>query len=276
MRYQPFKYLCAIAALSSTFVLFAADERCESQEVKQEWGNLSATFIYDGEPPEPRQLKIDKDQGFYKDPIFDPSLVVDQKSKGIANVAIWLVIPTGKEQPPIHASYAELAKQDVVLDTVKGQIEPHICLVWTPQTLLIKNSEPIGHNHSIVAIRNMQPNAVSALIPAGGPVRKKFRNEESSPSPIACVVHPWENGLLMIRGNPYMAVSNTVGKLQIKNLPVGAHNFRLWHELTGLVKEAKRGGKVEKIEKGWLTVEIKPGENDLGEFVIKPTKEPAR
>jgi len=85
---------------------------------KLKWGNLSATFIYDGEPPEPRELKIDKDREFYKDPIFDASLLVDEKSKGIANVVTWLYVPNGEKPPPIHASYSERAKQDVVLDTV--------------------------------------------------------------------------------------------------------------------------------------------------------------
>jgi hypothetical protein len=69
-----------------------------------------------------------------------------------------------------------------------------------------------------------------------------------------------------------MAVSTSQGKLQIKNLPVGKHTFVLWHELPGWVKEFKRDGKVEKTNNGKLTINIKPGDNDLGEIFIKPER----
>jgi len=110
----------------------------------------------------------------------------------------------------------------------------------------------------------------SELIPAGGTVKRKFTKEDRSPSAVACNIHPWESGWLLIRDNPYMAVSSNHGKLQIKNLPVGTHTFVLWHELAGFIKEAKRKGVAQEFKSGRVTVEIKPGDNDLGEFVIKP------
>lgn len=253
--------------ISTLFLItlhFAVVDRANGQEAKQEWGNLSATFLYDGEPPEPRKLKIDKDIEFYRDPILDQSLVVDAKSKGIANVTIWLQVANDEMALPIHSSYADVAHEDVVLDTIKGQIEPHVCLVWTPQTLLIKNSEPIGHNHKLDSFMNP---SFGDLIPTGGTVTRKFTKEERGPSAVSCNIHPWESGYLLIRNNPYMAVSNAAGKLQIKNLPVGKHRFFVWHERAGLVRDAQMGDERE-ILKGRLEMEIKPGENDLGKVLI--------
>lgn len=238
-----------------------------SGKAEQEWGNLSATFLYDGEPPEPRKLKIDKDTGFVKGPMFDPSLVVDPKTKGVANVVTWLYLARGEEAPPIHASYAELAKQDVVLETRNAQIEPHVVTLWLPQTLVVKNSDPIGHNRKGDFFANP---AWSDLSPGDATFKKRMYKEERRPMPLACNIHPWESGYLLIRNNPYMAVSDTQGKLLIKNIPAGKRTFILWHELLGFVKEPKRGGEVHKLEYGRLTVDIKPGDNDLGQFVIKP------
>lgn len=84
--------------------------------------------------------------------------------------------------------------------------------------------------------------------------------------------YSWMSGYLLVLDHPYMAVSDKQGKLQIKNLPVGTHTFVLFHELTGFIREAKRKGEVQEFKFGRLTVDIKPGDNDLGEFVIKPEK----
>lgn len=258
--YEPPKPLTSPIAL--------AVEKSES-EAKQAWGNLSATFLYDGAPPEPRKFKIDKDTGFVKEPLFDPSLVVDAKTKGVANVVTWLYLAPREEAPPIHASYAELAKQEVVMETRNAQIEPHIVTLWLPQTLIVKNSDPIGHNTKGDFFANP---GWSDLWPADAIITKKMTKEERRPMQLACNIHSWESGYLLIRNNPYMAVSDKQGKLSIKNIPVGKRTFVLWHELPGIIKEAKQGGEVKVIDKGRLMVDIKPGDNDLGEFLIKPER----
>jgi hypothetical protein len=232
---------------------------------KLHWGHFSATFRYDGEPPEPRKLEVDKDREAIKLPLFDRSLQVDPKTKGLANVVVWLYRKPSEKLPPIHASYAELAKQEVVLENRNSQLEPHVAILWTEQTLLLRNRDPIGHNH--VGAFFVNP-AWSDLSPAGGGVKKRMSKAESRPMPLACNIHPWESGWLLIRDNPYMAVSDSQGKLQIKNLPAGEHTFVLWHEVPGFLKELNRDGKVLKLKNGRLTMNIKPGESDLGELLL--------
>ena len=260
MRYY---FIISVVLLLSSLpakVIAADDEK---------WGDLTATFIYDGEPPEPRRLTIDKDREFYKDPIYDPSLIVDRESKGISNVVVWLTVAPDVAAPAIHASYEKIAKQEVTVDWVKGQAEPHIALVWLPQTLLVKNSEPIGHNTTLSAPDNA---LISASIPTSEPWKQKLTKQQDRPYSISCSIHPWESGWLLIRDNPYMAVSDSKGKLQIKNLPVGTHTFVLWHERLGFLKDVKRDGKAEVFNRGRQTIEIKPGENQLGKFTFKPDK----
>lgn len=251
---------------------------CKAQPVDQpaaaddklQWGHFSATFRYDGEPPEPRELKVDKDRGAIKLPLFDRSLQVDPKTKGLANVVVWLYRAPGQPASPIHATYAEHAKQEVVLETRNSQFEPHVTTLWTQQTLLVKNADMIGHNPHGDLLAN---NSLGELLPVEVSVKRNFVKQESRPMSLACTIHPWESGWLLIRDNPYMAVSDSQGKLQIKNLPAGEHTFVFWHEVPGFLKEITRDGKVVKLG-GRLTLTIKSGENDLGIILCKPERKP--
>jgi hypothetical protein len=75
---------------------------------------------------------------------------------------------------------------------------------------------------------------------------------------------------LLIRENPYMAVSDANGKLTVKNVPVGTWTFQFWQERAGYVSQGTQGGKPFEWAKGRIEVEIKPGENALGEIRLPP------
>lgn len=244
--------------VASTSISFAAE--------KLEWGNLSATFIYDGEPPERAVLPITKDRDFIKEPYLDESLLVDPKSKGIGNVVLWLVVPKDAKAPAIHESYDELEKRDAVMDVVKARIQPHVLTMWTKQKLVMKQSDPIGHALKADPFSNR----VSSLIPAGGIQTETLTKPEPRPFPVSCGIHPWMIGYVLVQDHPYSAVSNTDGRLIIKNLPVGKHTFAVWHEKAGFLDKLERGGSKEEWKSGRVTVDIKPGESDLGEIRIKP------
>jgi hypothetical protein len=242
----------------------------DDEAAKLKWGDFSATFLYDGEPPKPQELRVDKDVEAFKLPLLDRSLQVDAKTKGVANVVVWLHVAAG-QKPPIHASYAELAKQEVLLENRNGQIEPHVTILWTEQTLLMKNADRVGHNQ----IGNLFANsALGELAPVGSSIKRNLRKQETRPFPLSCNIHPWEQGWLLVRDNPHMAVSDAQGKLTIKNLPVGELQLVFWHEKVGFLTEWKRDGKLEKVPRGRLGIAIKPGENKFGELVIKPERKP--
>jgi hypothetical protein len=50
-------------------------------------------------------------------------------------------------------------------------------------------------------------------------------------------------GYLLVRDNPYMAVTAKDGSFEIKNLPEGELEFQVWHEVPGIleVRDWKRG-----------------------------------
>src|SRR5262245_22199734 len=70
------------------------------------WGDLSLRLVYDGEPPKPVALKIDRDKAFCKEgELYDESLVVSTKDKGIANILVWVTRAAGEPAIPIHPDY---------------------------------------------------------------------------------------------------------------------------------------------------------------------------
>jgi hypothetical protein len=106
------------------------------------------------------------------------------------------------------------------------------------------------------------------LIPAGGSIKKKFTKLEGTPTPASCSIHPWMSARILIREDPYGATSDKDGNLKIDNLPVGKWTFTIWHEGCGFVQSGKLGGKETKWAKGKIDVEVKKGDNDLGEITI--------
>ena len=72
--------------------------------------------------------------------------------------------------------------------------------------------------------------------------------------------------MVLVRHNPYAAVTDDDGNFTIKDLPAGKElEFQLWQEKSGYLKEAKnKDVKVDK--KGRFKMNVKPGENNLGDF----------
>lgn len=232
-----------------------------------EWGDLSGQIIFDGPLPTPEKTKITSDQKVCgKHDIFSEVLVVDPASKGVRNVIIVLnQRRSDKREVPIHESYEALKKQPVRMDNNGCRFDPHVAVIWTARKLVIGNSDPIGHN---VNMTTGDAEAFNETIPSGGTIEKTFAKSKRMPVSVSCSIHPWMKAWVMIRDNPYMAVTDKDGKFEIKNLPVGKWQFMFWQETAGYVAEVKRNGEPEKWRRGTIEIEIKPGKNDLGKIVV--------
>jgi hypothetical protein len=93
-----------------------------------------------------------------------------------------------------------------------------------------------------------------------------FKKPQNTPVPITCGSHPWMKGYIVARDNPYVAVTDDEGRFKIEKLPPGKLDFVVWHE------RAKGGFTVAtaaiQLKKGKASLQIKPGENDLGSIQI--------
>ncbi len=230
-----------------------------------EWGDLSATFVFDGDVPAPVPAMITSEKefcsGFH---VMNESLVVNSKNRGVANVVLFLYLARGAEKPPIHESYQATEKNEVLLDNKQCRFAPHVLLLRTTQTLVVGNSDSVSHNTNIALFKNPLFNQ---QILTGEQKKLQFNVEETLPGKVACNIHPWMNSWLVIKEHPYMAVSDENGKLDIKSLPLGTWTFQVWHEKAGYLREVKfEGGSTDA--RGRFSLAIKAGANDLGQIKL--------
>jgi hypothetical protein len=224
------------------------------------WGELTLRFVYDGEPP---KRPIPLVGGMAPD---DERLVVHAKNGGIKNIVVWLHRPLGQPPPPVHPMYEADAKATVEMTAAVGRFEPRVVLLRTTQTLKVVNADVIGYNARADFFHNAPFNW---LLRAGDNRTVTLPKPEVAPSPVSCAIHPWMEAYLLVRDDPYAAVSDENGELQLTNLPVGKWSFKVWHEV-GYVKEASIGGKAIAWPRGIAEFEIKPGNNDVGEIKLSP------
>jgi plastocyanin len=229
-----------------------------------EWGTIKGRFVFGGDAPTAAELKADKDvEVCGKHKLVNEELVVGA-DKGVANVVVY-VRDKGVKVNPAAAEAAKAVKP--VLDNANCRFEPHVVFVQTGQEFVIKNSDTVGHNSNVATVKNPPSNN---LIPAGQQATTTFSSDEAIPAQVTCNIHPWMKAWLLVRPNPYGAVSKADGSFEIKDVPAGEVELQFWHEKAGYIGEMKVGGKAEKAAKGRKKVTVAAGGTDLGEIVLEP------
>lgn len=228
-----------------------------------EWGSLKGKFVVDGTVGEPLALNANKDtETCGKHPLVDETVVVGEGNT-LANAVVFIY---SRKPIEAHPDYGDVASaKPVVLDNKGCRFEPHVVAVRAGQALQVNNSDPIGHNTNVAFIQNP---AFNQLIAGSGSVTLTPAKAEPLPAGVACNIHPWMKGYVVVQQHPYVAVSNDKGEFEIKNIPVGTHEFVFWHEGKGFVKnQALEGGKTDR--RGRAKLKIAAGETlDLGEIKI--------
>ena len=245
----------------TSFAIIAALLAASATASADEWGSIKGRFVYGGDAPAAADLKADKDvEVCGKHKLVAEELVVGA-DKGLANVVVFVRDKDVKVNPDLKAS------EPAVLDNKNCRFEPHVLVVQTSQPLVIKNSDSIGHNSNVATVKNSPSNN---LIPAGGETKVTLSSDEAVPAQVTCNIHPWMKGWLVVRPNPYVAVSKADGTFEIKGVPVGEVEIQVWHEKANFVGEMTIGGKAEKTSKGKKKVTVAAGGTDLGEISLAP------
>ena len=224
-----------------------------------EFGDLTGQIVFDGEAPKPAAVVVTKDgEVCGKHMLVNEELLVDPETKGIANVVLF--IRSKVDEKAIHPDALAVPPQ-VTVDNLNCRFEPHVLPVWfAKQKVLLKNSDPVGHNTNLAPLGDTQ---VNPLLAANASQEYKFKKKQNLPVPVSCNIHPWMKGYVVVRDNPYTVVTPIDGKFELKNIPVGKHEFGIWHEKCGWVD-------TKDWPKGKLTMEIKAGPNDLGVVKLDP------
>jgi plastocyanin len=227
-----------------------------------EWGTIKGKFVFKGDAPAAVELKADKDvEVCGKEKLFAEELVVGADN-GIRNVVVFVRDKDVKVNPEVEKA---TKANPVEIDNKGCRFEPHVVFVQTGQELVIKNSDTVGHNSNVTPLKNSPSNS---LIPAGGSSPVKFSVEEPLPAGVTCNIHPWMKAWVVVRGNPYAAVTKADGSFEIAGVPVGDIELQLWHEKAGnLAEVATAKGKADK--KGRLKVKVEAAGTDLGDIPVE-------
>ncbi len=187
------------------------------------WGTLKGKFIYDGDPPQMQPYNVNKDMAactINGQAPLQETLLVDPATGGIANVAVFV-----RSASRVHES-AQAGEGTKLFDQKVCVFLTHVFPLTLGTTMVIKNSDPVGHNTNIEG-----KNSFNQTIPVGESINFKPQKEETVPVGVRCSIHPWMIAYFLPRETGYVAVTAEDGSFEIPNLPAGEElEFQVWHE----------------------------------------------
>jgi plastocyanin len=227
-----------------------------------DWGSIKGKFVVDGSVGSPAAINVTKDPETCGNHNLVDETVVVGEGGGLQNAVVFIYT---RKALAVHPDYEAAAKETLTLDNKGCRFEPHVMAVRTGQKLEISNSDPIGHNTNAAFVQNPTFNQ---MITEGTPVGITLAKPEPVPAAVACNIHPWMKGYLVVREDPYVGISNEKGEFEIKNIPVGQYDFVFWHEAKGNMRDLKlKAGKTDR--RGRAKLKIAANETlDLGEIKV--------
>ncbi len=233
-------------------------------EAAAAFGSIKGRLVWGGSNIPETKILVKKGQADVKDDVCktedltSKALIIEPKTKGIGFAFAYLLQPKGTNP---EAEKALLAKNpQVVIDQVKCEFVPFATALHTGQKVLLKSSDPVGHN---VHTYPFSQAAINTLIPPMRELETKFMPERR-PIFLKCDIHPWMESYLMVFDHPFFAVTAADGSFEIQGVPVGEQKLVLWQSKIGY---ATTGGS-----RG-MSVTVKADQaTDIGEIKLDPAK----
>ncbi|MDP1560067.1 MAG: hypothetical protein Q8M16_01600 [Pirellulaceae bacterium] len=231
------------------------------------YGTLSGQIFVAGDVPPPAKSDVNKDKVICLadgNVINDQSLLVGANNELQGAFIMLLLKP--REEIKVHPDLKAAPTDEVVLDNNKCVFVPATLAVRVGQTVKLKNSDAAGHNCNVASFNN----SINVNLPPNSATDVKFEKNDKVPSVVKCDIHPWMVAYMLIRDDPYFAVTDTEGKFSIEKIPAGKWSFQFWHSRCGYMKDLQQDGKVIAGKRGEVEFEIKDGETlDLGKLMIE-------
>ncbi len=207
-------------------------------------GTLTGTVTWQGPVPDKKTIAVTKDGETCGHEKPNQEILVGA-NKTLKNAVVSI--------DGIKSGEAFKADAPIVFDQKECLFLHHVAVVPTGATLDVRNSDDILHNTHFNAVKNKGENFA---IPAGKSNSYTVKSAETIK--VTCDIHPWMSSWVIVRDNPYFAVTDENGKYTIKNVPPGTYKASVWQETVG------KGG-VKPVD-----VEIKAGSDTTQNFDLKP------
>src|SRR3954451_10763344 len=150
-----------------------------SSSLAADWGSLKGRFVVDGTPAKLQPLVINKDPEYcgQHNPVNET--IVVGKNNALVNAVVYLRAPLGKKVD-VNPEYEADLKKPAVLDNNGCSFKPHILTARVGQKIVVKNSDPVGHNTNVTAL------SFNPLVPAKGETEMVDGQASAIPTPINC------------------------------------------------------------------------------------------
>ncbi|MAT69453.1 MAG: hypothetical protein CMJ58_07990 [Planctomycetaceae bacterium] len=221
------------------------------------WATLKGRIVFVGDPPEMPPYNATKDMATCAPGGTAPPqewLIVGDDG-GLANVAIY-----ARKVSRVHES-AEPPEEEVVFDQKQCVFLSHVCPIVIGQTVMIKNSDPVGHNTNVQG-----QNAFNQTVPADGSTPYEPQREESSPAKVTCSIHPWMVSYMLPRENGYVSVTGKDGAFELANLPAGETiEIQVWHESApggAVIAEGETADRLGWTNKGRFKIKLEEDQTE--------------
>lgn len=171
-------------------------------------------------------------------PVPNQKLVVGP-GNGVANVFIYMVkAPKGGKEQAAHEP------ADTPIFDQKGCVFiPHAMVCRAGKPITVTSSDSVPHN---VNARPKKGSSFNAVVRQGQQEQFSYSAAELEPVEVVCDFHTWMRAYQLPLDHPYGALTGEDGSFEIADLPVGEHEFRIWHE----GKLLERGYKVTVAQDG--------------------------
>ena len=133
------------------------------------------------------------------------------------NVVVYLDYAQGDFQSPVERP---------TIDQRNLVFQPHVLVVTTGTTVDFKNSDNVKHN-----IFSPSPSADNMNLGTYGKEQtKSWTFNQTGDVVLLCNVHAEMSAWILVRQNPFFAITGDDGKFQIKDIPAGKYTLKVWSE----------------------------------------------
>jgi RNA polymerase sigma factor (sigma-70 family) len=250
-RAVPWKLAACVAAVVGVFAAQPTPQPDPAPAPRpvepRQWVTLTGRVVLPEGVPVPAKPEITPETGLRnvdyftsRGRVFDESILVDPKSRGVENAVVWLrpdsddpkaAFPKDK----IHPSLAAAPPRDRVVAIHYSQFEPRITVARAGDTMVFHNHTPIMNNVKYDAYDAAGPGRDFNVIL---PPDRAHRTDTPLPAVrvadyFSCSIHTWMRGCVWTFDHPYAAVTDGEGRFTIPHAPVGAWRVVVWQERVG-------------------------------------------